>query len=58
MDNKDLAMIYKALAHILYNQRRIMEHMNIDNFYATQDTDELAVSFGKLTKAYYENEVE
>ena len=56
MDNKDLAMIYKALAHILFNQRRIMEHMNIDNFYATQDTDELAVLFGQLAEKYYEKD--
>lgn len=56
MDNKELAMIYKALSHILYNQRKIMEHINLEDFYTTQDTDELAILFGKLAKKYYEKD--
>lgn len=53
MNNKDLALIYKALSHILFNQRQIMEHLDIKNFYATQDTDELSVKLANLSKAYY-----
>ena len=50
----DLALIFKGLSHILYNQRKIMEHLNIENFYATDDTDELSVQFGKLAKTLWE----
>lgn len=58
MNNKDLGLIYKGLSHILFNQRQIMEYLNIGNFYAQQDADELAVLFGKLSKAYYNKEGE
>ena len=54
MNKGDLALIFKGLSHVLYNQRKIMEHLNIENFYAANDTDELAVQFGKLAQACWE----
>lgn len=53
MDNKELAMIYKGLSHILYNQKFIMEHISLENFCAVQNTEDLATSFGQLAKMYY-----
>lgn len=53
MDNKQLALIYKGLSHILANQEKIMRKLNIGDPYINEDTNELAVQFGKLSEAYF-----
>lgn len=53
MDNKQLALIYKGLSHILYNQWLIMQRLNIGEPYINNDTNELAVQFGKLSETYF-----
>ena len=53
MTTQDLALIYKGLAHILSNQVKIMQRVGVDNFYAIEDTSELAVLFGELSEACY-----
>ena len=56
MNSMDFALVFKGLSHILYNQKIIMEHLDVNNIYAINDTDELAVQFGNLAKAYKEYE--
>jgi len=56
MNSMDFALVFKGLSHILYNQKIIIEHLDVNNIYAINDTDELAVQFGKLAKAYKEYE--
>lgn len=56
MNSMDFALVFKGLSHILYNQRIIMETLNVDNVYAINDTEELAVYYSKLAKMYQENE--
>lgn len=53
MDNKQLALIYKGLSHILANQEQIMRKLKIGEPYINNDTNELAVQFGKLSETYF-----
>lgn len=51
-NNKILALIFKGISHILFNQKQIMEHLKIENSYAVRDTEELSVLFSELSEAY------
>jgi hypothetical protein len=53
MSDLELSLIFKGMSHILGNQEQIMKKFNIGEPYIVNDTNELAVQFGKLAKAYY-----
>jgi hypothetical protein len=53
MSDLELSLIFKGLSHILGNQEYIMKQMNIGDPYIVEDTNALAVKYGKLAKKYY-----
>lgn len=56
MNDLELSLIFKGMSHILANQERILKRLGEGengNFYNLEDTNELAVQFGKLAKKYY-----
>lgn len=53
MTNKELAIIFKGMAHILYNQAIIMEEKENKSNYAIDDTKELSTQLSNLAKKYY-----
>ena len=53
MTDLELSLIFKGMSHILGNQEQIMKKFNIGEPYIVNDTNELAVKFGELAKAYY-----
>ena len=56
MTNTELSLIFKGMSHILANQEHIMRKIGEENFYLVEDTNELAVKFGELAKAYYKKD--
>lgn len=55
MGDKEIALIFKGMSHILANQEAIMRQLGEENFYKVEDTNKLSVQFGKLAKAYFED---
>jgi len=53
MDARQLALIYKGISHILGNQEQIMKKLDIGYPYIQEDTNTLAVDFGKLSEYYF-----
>lgn len=53
MDARQLALIYKGISHILGNQEQIMKKLDIGHPYIQEDTNTLAVDFGKLSEHYF-----
>lgn len=53
MTNTEKSLVFKALSHILANQEHIMKKLGEENFYLIEDTNTLAVDFGKMAKKYY-----
>lgn len=53
MNDKELALIFKGLSHILDNQAEIMKHLGIENFYKINDSNDLSVQYGKLAECYF-----
>ena len=51
-ENKEKALIFKALCHILYNQEQLMRHYGEENFYLVEDTNTLSIEFSKLAESY------
>lgn len=56
MTDLEMSLIFKGMSHILANQEIILRKLGEEengNFYNLEDTNTLAVDFGKLAKAYY-----
>ena len=55
MTDLELSLIFKGMSHILANQEIILRKLGEEdgNFYNLEDTNTLAVDFGKLAKSYY-----
>lgn len=52
-NNKEFGLIFKVISHLLHNQELLMRSVCKDYIYAINDTNELSVLSGKLSKAYY-----
>ena len=52
-NSKEFGLIFKAISHLLHNQKMLMDKICEDKFYSINDTEDLSIMYSNLSDNYY-----